>query len=263
MYSVRMRASKSGNGSADGEHVCGAERIAGHQDVEHEVQALVNRAMSHERGSPERVHITIESIPTELIETFEALPTSQRVAQTVHEARQIAIQCLVDVSVSERAALNAIQWLSKGPNPLGGVMRGAIVMDADTGVRYEPDLSRGVRVNKVDWRADVRQSFLQELANTPLASERILEALAIATKVINTQGTVAELCWSDDPSYVTGYVASAKDGYIRIPHLKKHGDPLGGRVFFVRNVHKFEEYEQALKRPALIVGFNKPLLLGE
>ena len=34
---------------------------------------------------------------------------------------------------------------------------------------------------------------------------------------------------------MTGYVASAKYGYKRIPVLKEYGNPIGGRVFFVEH----------------------------
>jgi len=58
------------------------------------------------------------------------------------------------------------------------------------------------------------------------------EALALAGKVLLSPGIVAELCWSDDPDYTAGYVASPARGYVRFPHLKKMGDRLGGRAFF-------------------------------
>ena len=54
----------------------------------------------------------------------------------------------------------------------------------------------------------------------------------MASKVASAVGVVAELCWSDDPEYVSFYVASAKYGYKRIPVLKEYGNPIGGRVFF-------------------------------
>jgi 6-carboxyhexanoate--CoA ligase len=44
---------------------------------------------------------------------------------------------------------------------------------------------------------------------------------------------IAELCWSDDPEYTAGYVASPKGGYLRIPQLKARGDIYGGRAFFL------------------------------
>ncbi|HYA87473.1 MAG TPA: 6-carboxyhexanoate--CoA ligase, partial [Nitrospirota bacterium] len=66
-----------------------------------------------------------------------------------------------------------------------------------------------------------------------LTHYRTREAIALATKVAHAQGVIAELCWSDDPDYTAGYVASLRRGYIRFPHLKNKGDQKGGRVIFV------------------------------
>ncbi|CAM5620838.1 6-carboxyhexanoate--CoA ligase [Lysinibacillus sphaericus] len=59
------------------------------------------------------------------------------------------------------------------------------------------------------------------------------KALALATKVANSPYTIAELCWSDDPEYVTGYVSNHEIGYVRITPLKREGCESGGRIFFV------------------------------
>ena len=60
------------------------------------------------------------------------------------------------------------------------------------------------------------------------------EALVLAGKVLHAPGIVAELCWSDDPAYVVGYVAAPQFGYRRITRLKAPGDGRGGRALFVR-----------------------------
>ena len=57
--------------------------------------------------------------------------------------------------------------------------------------------------------------------------------MILSGKVLNAPGIVAELCWSDAPDYVTGYVAAPQCGYQRISQLKAAGDKRGGRVFFV------------------------------
>jgi len=81
-----------------------------------------------------------------------------------------------------------------------------------------------------------------------------MDALAIATKVADRKESVAELCWSDDPAYTTGYVASRKSGYIRITNMKKKGNPAGGRVFFV-NLQglNLEEYIHYLEKQPVII----------
>ena len=60
------------------------------------------------------------------------------------------------------------------------------------------------------------------------------EALVLASKVQAAPGIVAEICVSDDPDYVTGYVASKSLGYRRIATIKERGDPSGGRIFLFR-----------------------------
>ncbi len=112
-------------------------------------------------------------------------------------------------------------------------MRGAIIMDAQSGDRLEPDQERGIRVSRFDWSEDALERVKRSLALAGLAHHRTYEALALATKVAHAPGIIAELCWSDDFDYAAGYAASASMGYVRFPYLKKYGDPKGGRVFFV------------------------------
>jgi 6-carboxyhexanoate--CoA ligase len=59
--------------------------------------------------------------------------------------------------------------------------------------------------------------------------------LVLAGKVLGAPGIVAELCWSDDPDYLTGYVTDPEQGYQRISPLKMTGDSRGGRAFFVHS----------------------------
>jgi 6-carboxyhexanoate--CoA ligase len=62
----------------------------------------------------------------------------------------------------------------------------------------------------------------------------VAEALVLAGKVLHAPGLVAELCWSDDPAYLAGYVADPLHGYQRITRLKAAGEGFGGRALFVR-----------------------------
>ncbi len=112
-------------------------------------------------------------------------------------------------------------------------MRGAMIMDARTGERLEPDRSRGIRVSRFDWSDEALRSITEELARLGLTHFRTREALSLATKVAHSPGIVAELCWSDDPDYTAGYVASREYGYVRLPLLKEAGKAGGGRAFFV------------------------------
>ena len=47
------------------------------------------------------------------------------------------------------------------------------------------------------------------------------EAIVLATKVANCPGIIGEICISDDPEYVTGYVSSKEIGYRRIKKMKR------------------------------------------
>jgi len=101
-------------------------------------------------------------------------------------------------------------------------MRGAMLYDIATGNRLEPDKDRGVRATYMD---ALHSSEVDAKKN------HFNEAIVLATKVANAPGIVAEICISDDPNYVTGYVASKKLGYVRIMKMKEMNDEKGGRIF--------------------------------
>ena len=76
----------------------------------------------------------------------------------------------------------------------------------------------------------------------------------MATKVINAPNTIAELCWSDDPSYQAGYVASKRFGYVRFPYLKEKGSPFGGRAFFVDSkILDLKKYIEFLEQQPVLI----------
>jgi 6-carboxyhexanoate--CoA ligase len=250
-YSVRMRAAEGGAHEHGGTHISGGERLVRPEEVEATVLSLVRRAMTHEKGEPDFINLTVERVADHEVQRIPCLPMSTREVSSVPEGHEVAVQLLVAADVREEVARRAVQLLVAGPAPGSGVMRGAVVMDADTGERLEADPARGVRVTRIDWEPGAREIWKGRAG--ALASERIAEAVALASKVAACPGTVAELCWSDDPSYVTGYVAAPALGYVRITRLKPLGSPLGGRVFFVRNLPSFQEYERALQAPVMLM----------
>jgi 6-carboxyhexanoate--CoA ligase len=146
---------------------------------------------------------------------------------------RLAGHLLSKAGVIENVADEAIRLLTHGAGPGVSVMRGAMIMDAKTGERLEPDPSRGVRVSRMDLTPECRSTVEQEMLSLGLGHRRVIEALVLAGKVLCAPGVVAELCWSDSPEYTTGYVADPQGGYQRISALKSDGDPHGGRVFFV------------------------------
>lgn len=208
---VKMRA------SLKGAHISGAERIVASGNVQKTVASLVGRAMSHEKGRPDFINVKVEScacahhVPALAVHTEEVSSPEEgwrRVDELLREAgfsRAEEIRGLFKETYS---------------------MRGAMLLDADTLERLEPNRERGVRATCMD-AAD-------SLAGAAGVKDHYAEAIVLATKVQNAPGIVGEICMSDDPDYVTGYVATKKLGYRRITVLKEKGDPCGGRIFLYR-----------------------------
>ncbi len=227
--------------SLKGRHVSGAERIVCEEEMPAVIKELLHRPKEHDF-----LKITLEKITH--VERIKALSVSSFTFREVREARDFALQRLLDAGVGEKVARLGIELLIKGPNPKGGNMRGAVLLDIDSGERLEPNKERGVRTVRVDWalREKAKKLFLKKGL-----SLRTLDAVAIATKNIHC-GVKAELCWSDDPNYLTGYVASRKLGYVRVHPLKEKGNPLGGRIYFISR-SELREVVECLERRAFLL----------
>jgi 6-carboxyhexanoate--CoA ligase len=228
LFSIRMRA------SARQRHLSGAERITNSRDMDAAVLRMLSRARER-TDPPDEIVITVERIAHLPVLTQRALDVTVVQTGDVADCRRYAVTALEHAGVAAAAARKAVALLDAGPAPSGGNMRGAVVMDAATGERLEPDPDRGVRVSRFDWSDEASAQADAALARFGLTHFRTKEALALATKVAHAPAMVAELCWSDDPAYVAGYVASRTFGYLRLPLLKEQGCGAGGRVFFVRN----------------------------
>ena len=227
LYSLRMRAERNG------EHCSGAERIAPAEALPALAADLVARALAHNSGAPDAVHCQIDRLSGAL--PCRPLPDVR--TYTVPDSlvgRACAKGLLLRAGVAAPAVDTALQLLADGPAPGGRVMRGAILIDALTGRRLEADPTRGVRVSRMDLEPQARSGILTTLAAAGLGHQRVAEALVLAGKVLQAPGIVAEVCWSDDPDYLAGYVADPQVGYQRITCLKEAGDRHGGRALFVR-----------------------------
>jgi len=228
IYSVRM------HGCHRKSHLTGAERIVSAADLETVCAELLRRALDHERGRADAVRLSVDEIDPASVRRGR-LPDLRTVpAADVREGRCEARRFLCRAGVSPEAADGAFAALSAGAAPGGGNMRGAMIVDADSGRRLEPDPARGVRASRMDLAPAARRCLVLELARVGLDNAHVREALVLAAKVLSAPGIVAELCWSDDPSYTAGYVAAPELGYVRFPHLKSRGGEHGGRAFFWR-----------------------------
>jgi len=212
LYSVKMRA------SSEGRHISGAERIVPAKAAPATAAALVARALAHPKGAPDFVNVKLEQ-PGEIVRV-KALEVSTIEARSPEEGLDAARR-LLEVSGIPRVR-EAMELFASVHG-----LRGAMLVDADTLERLEPDKDRGVRVTCMD-DADSASKGVSERKN------HYGEAIVLATKVQNAPGIVAELCVSDDPDYVTGYVASRRFGYRRITNMKERGCADGGRIFFYR-----------------------------
>jgi len=209
-------------------HISGAETLCSRRMIKRMAQAFVDRALTHPRGMPDRIVLTIEEM-TVPVEKAPMLPFLQTKCKSPDDAKVIANGYLDSVGISTKAITAAWRILTAKQQ-----MRGAALLDAKSGVRREPDRRRGVRASRLGMGAAACRIFSGQLENAELNTGTVREAMMLAAKVAAHPDVLAELCVSDDPDYTTGYVASKRFGYVRLPNIKTAGSPHGGRVFFVR-----------------------------
>ena len=184
---------------------------------------------------PIGVEVGEEEIDEDDIIYKKRLNIKQHHVNSKEEGLNLAKELLKENAVSEESANIAIQTLLK----LKESIHGAMLFDKDTGERIDNKGIRGVRVTGMA-SADITK-YRESLKNDGREGLHLEEALILASKLASCKGIAAELCWSDDPSYVIGYVGT-KDNYERIPILKDEGNPIGGRAFFVDTNQLNEDY---------------------
>ena len=219
LFAVKMRAARAG------EHISGAERIVPAHDIPALAAALAERALRHAKGVPDEIHLKVEEAGE--IVHLEALPVSTHVTQTPAEGRAVAARLLAGAGITRIDEIMARFSETYG-------MRGAMLLDADTLERLEPDRARGVRATYMDAAGNGNGQDARCPRGDARKKNHFAEAVVLATKVANAPGIVGEICVSDDPDYVTGYVATKEIGYCRITTIKEKGDPCGGRIFLYR-----------------------------
>ena len=232
-FSVKMRASR------EGQHISGAEKIVPARRVAAIASQLAERALSHPKGEPDFLNIKVEAQPRQ-IRRVKALAVTTHETRTPEEGLSLAAELLASDGITRIGEI--MNRFSESHS-----MRGAMLLDADTLERLEPDPERGVRATYMDDASSLEKG-------TARGKNHYAEAIVLATKVQNAPGIVAEICVSDDPDYVTGYVASKRLGYRRITVLKKKGDPRGGRIFLYRGQReRVAETIEFLEREPVLV----------
>jgi len=227
-------------------HISGAEGLYPSSEIQRVVRKYIERAISHPKGRPDKIILSIEDIK-EKPKEIQSLPVRTVHSQTLAEAKDIAMKLLKASGISEKAIHAALRLIKKGG------LRGASLISAEKAERLEPEKQRGVRVSRLGIDASAFRFLSLGLSKHGINTDTVKEALILASKVISSKEIIAELCISDDPNYTTGYVASKKFGYIRIPHIKLKGSKTGGRAFFVKEgapVSKCISYLE--KKPVMI-----------
>jgi 6-carboxyhexanoate--CoA ligase len=254
MWSIRMRASKKGdqglnNLDALEIHISGAEGLYSENEIIKVLRQYTKRALTHSRGKPDTIVLTVENIK-EKPKEVKALPIRTVSCNSVRKAHEIIYERLLDIGIKKRAINSAFKILLSEKT-----MRGASLIDLKTGKRLEPDKERGVRVSRLGIEKGFERSLVRRLSRLRVHATTVKEALILASKVASNPDIIAEICISDDPDYTTGYIASKKFGYIRIPHIKLKGQKHGGRVFFINSYAEIKGLIEYLeKTPTIVTG---------
>lgn len=220
LYSIKMRSSKmKGNLT---EHISGAESISNEENLEKVVSLLLKRAINHPKGKSDFINIKLEEIKKEEITYIEPLPVTTVSVENYLDGFNVVKKILENMGIYKNKSNNIVRIIRSISN-----MRGAILLDINTFQRLETDKQRGIRATYMDFEGNGMETLNKSIEK----NAHFLEALALASKVVNCEEIIGEVCYSDDPNYTAGYVASKKYGYVRITKLKESGVTRGGRIF--------------------------------
>lgn len=254
MYSIKMRASRNGS------HISGAERIVPARYVGQVSQQLHHRALQHPKGQPDSIVVTTTALAVDDIKYLPDLSVGQLPCESPAQAQELVTDLLSEITPHGERIWNYLATVTG--------MRGAMLVDAASGQRVEPDPERGVRASTMDHRDSIASltstrptsmfpinaDETDQLAPSP-AKNYVQEARVLAAKVASCPHVLAELCISDDPDYTTGY-ACVNGKYYRIDNMKDAGTKQGTRVIVIErsDEHAIAEISAYLENQAVIVG---------
>ena len=249
LYSIRMRSAKGGAHENGGHHISGAERLVTKEEIHQMTEKLIERAFSHEKGRADFIQVTIEEVHSNDIKTIPLLNIETYEATSIEDGHKNACEFLANAGISSLAINNAMHYLLS----LKENMRGAILIDAHTGARLDDTGMRGIRVSRMDLKDTQKSKAI--LTAKGYANAHVQEAVVLASKVLSAPQIVGEICWSDDPHYIIGYV-SANNTYHRITQMKPMLSPQGGRVFFVKAPVDIAALQNYLEHQPVLVDIN-------
>ncbi len=240
LFSIKARSSK------DNLHISGGERIVRKEEIEDVSLELLKKV---NRNSPDFISLKIEEIKEKPIVIEQTLPIEEYKFKNHYEANEFALKILQkETGIDLNRLKELINLVHNGASPDGNNMRGAMIVNQN-GERIEIDKYRGVRTTYVDFFD--RKKALAKLLQSGF-TERTADAILIATKNLYYKDFIAEYCISDEPDYITGYIA-VKNKYIRITPLKKLENNKGGRIFFVRNNINLKDFYNYLEKTPVLI----------
>lgn len=244
LYCLKMRASENVDGKDV--HISGAEKIIKEQQLNTYTNALIERGLHHAKGNADFINLKVEKIEADEVTYLEALPVTTVEVDTWQEGQQEILKYLEEIGVKD--PFRVMDFLKETY-----AMRGAMLLDVRRFIRLEPDKERGIRATYMDQERTDENVFLGD-------KDHYAEAIVLATKVVNCPGIIGEICISDDPDYVTGYVSSKTIGYRRITKMKELGSENGGRIFlYDGEPDKVDEAIDFLQKKKIIVRGVKKL----
>ena len=228
-------------------HISGAEGIYEKSEIQKVCKKYIKRALTHPRGEPDEIVITIEKI-RQKPKTISLLPVITLDCNSPEKARKIITQKLESLGISKKAIDNGFVVLNSKKT-----MRGTSLILLKSGARVEPDKERGVRVSRMGIEKSTEKNLSEKLSRAKINTTTVKEALVLASKAASWPDVIAEVCISDDPDYTTGYIASKEFGYLRIPNIKRGNEMHGGRVFFIRETADIAGLISYLERKPVII----------
>jgi 6-carboxyhexanoate--CoA ligase len=208
-------------------HISGAEGIYEETEIEKIVREYTLRALIHQKGKPDSIVISVEQLEQDP-QAIKSLPVMTLACRSILQSRSLIQNLLKSSGISNKAINTSFTVINSSH-----IMRGAALVLSGSGKRIEPDKDRGIRASKLGTSTSADKTLSRKLVKHGINNATVREAIVLASKVAACPQVIAELCVSDDPDYTTGYVSSKKYGYVRIPHMKKKGQRIGGRVFFL------------------------------
>lgn len=258
IFNVKMRAAKRGDHKQGGIHISGAERIVKKENLEKTVSELMKRAFNHSKGECDFINFSLQELNKEKIIKIPSLDIITIKVDDYKEGRKCAINVMNKSGIEKTKCEHILKLLEDSED-----MKGAVIVDINSLKRLDNEADKGVRVTGMDWEGNNVHILEETLEKHNINNNHVKEAVALASKVISAPGIICELCWSDDPDYTAGYVASEELGYVRITHLKQHGDSKGGRIFcFDSSKAEINECINYLRKTVTLIN-TVPLINGE